>query len=446
MIYDIEVTTNRVDCMSIRGIARECAAILPEFDIPATLKPLNPHPEIQSDQPLQFEIINDPQLCHRILAIKLSSLKLGPSPHWLQTRLQQIGQRPLNNAIDITNYVMFDLGHPIHAFDFDKVTASGKLIVREARAGETFTTLDEKNYTCIGGEVIFEDGNGTIIDLPGIMGTANTVVSDDTQNVLLWIESVDAKKIRHASMTHGIRTQAAVLNEKDVDPYLADDTFNRGIQLYQELCQAQIASQLHDEFPIKPENKPTQLSHTLLESYLGISIEPDRVQAILQKLECQVSFDNQTYTITPPSFRAQDLQIPQDYIEEVARIYGYYKLPSQLMSTPIPDRTAWTDHQVVDSHFEHHLKSLLAGFGMTEIYTYSLISQTQAQASEYPMESHLTLKNPLSDDHVYLRQSLVPSHLTFLADNSGHSHLSLFELAKTYHPTQADPPHERLDL
>lgn len=453
VIYDIEVTTNRVDAMSVRGIARECATILPEFGIDAKLKspPFHQalHQAYAGGTPLDIRITNDSDLNHRILGIKLSNLTIGPSPQWLQDRLKQVGQRSLNNIIDITNYTMFEYGHPIHAFDYDAIAQSGQIIVREAKAGETFTTLDDKTYTCLGGEVVFDDGNGTIIDLPGIMGTKNTVVTDDTQNVLLWIESVDAKKIRYASMTHGIRTQAAVLNEKDVDPNLADNTILRAIQLYQDLCNATIDSHIYDDFPIKPERITTQLSHPLLESYLGISIEPTRVKDILQKLDCEVEIHPDSYSITPPTFRSHDLQIPQDYIEEIARIYGYHKLPSNLMATTIPDRTSWRDPEVVDSYLEQHLKQLLAGFGLTEVYTYSLINQQQAQTSEYPLEQHLKLKNPLSDDHVYLRRSLTPSHLTFLQDNAKHDSLAIFELAKTYQPLDQQTsqlPNERLDL
>jgi len=207
-VYDIEVTTNRVDSMSVNGIAREATVILPEFNIPAKLKPLPTFPKISNDQPLDIKIVNDPTLCHRILAIKLANIKLGPSPKWLQKRLLQVGQRPLNNIIDITNYVMWEIGHPVHAFDYDKFTKK-TIIVREAKPGETFTTLDKVKRTLKGGEVIYDDGTGQIIDLPGIMGTFNTVINDQTQNVLLWIESNDPIKIRQASMNLALRSQAA---------------------------------------------------------------------------------------------------------------------------------------------------------------------------------------------------------------------------------------------
>ena len=211
-VYDIEVTTNRVDMMSVYGVAREASVILPQFGYQARLKKYNPDEinkfvshkinkfvsdEIKGGGKLDFKISNNPALCKRILAIKLENVELGPSPSWLSSRLSKVGQRPLNNAIDITNYVMWEIGHPIHVFDYDRLKRQ-KILVREAKKGESLTTLDGIKYNLNGGEVIFDDGAGEIIDLPGIMGTANTVVTPETKNVLLWIESIEPVRIRRA--------------------------------------------------------------------------------------------------------------------------------------------------------------------------------------------------------------------------------------------------------
>jgi phenylalanyl-tRNA synthetase beta chain len=455
-VYDIEVTTNRVDMMSVRGIAREAAAILPEFNIPAKLKPLNiPSLSSLSTKPLALRIVNDPKLCHRILAIKLKNTIIKASPKWLQDRLIEVGQRPLNNVIDITNYITWEIGHPIHAFDYDRLK-NKTIIIRLAQKGETLTTLDDQTHTMVGGEVVFDDGTGEIIDLPGIMGTKNTVVTNQTKNVLLWIESVVPEKIRFTSMTHAIRSQAAVLNEKSVDPELGLTAILRAVSLYQKITKAQLGSKLVDIYPQKPNLKTTTLTQKLLDTYLGIQLKPQRVIRILKNLGCQVKTTQHSrtspglnldklhpisYSITPPTWRAQDLTIPAEYVEEIARIYGYHNLPSVVMATPIPDTPP-------DENFklEHQIKQWLADWGLQEVYTYSMVSKPLVLQSGNKLKDHLKIKNSLSDDWVYLRRSLIPSHLQVITDNQNKELVSIFEMANVYHPKKNDLPHEELQL
>ena len=451
-VYDIEVTTNRVDSMSVRGVAQEAAAILPEFGVKAVLKPLKlttitktiTSPKLP---PLDIKVINNDGLSHRILAIKLTNVHLKPSPRWLRERLEQVGQRAINNVIDITNYIMWEMGHPVHAFDYDKLTRK-TIIVRVAKKGEKLTTLDHKTHSLSGGEVVFDDGTGEIIDLPGIMGTANTVVSDDTTNVLLWIESIDAVKIRQASMGMSIRSQAAILNEKGVDPNLALPAIARAVELYQAVCRATLGSKLLDIYPHPQVPKTITLTQVKLDSYLGLHIKPKRVAGILNNLGCQVSTSGQTdpfntlYKVTPPSSRTKDLTIYQDLIEEVARIYGYHHLPSQVMPTSIPDTPTTENFDL-----ELAVKNMLVGFGANEVYTYSMVSEALATRSGYALSDHLKIKNPLIDDFVYLRRSLVPSLMAVFADNPGQK-LTVFEMQNVFHPKvrPTDLPQEQLQL
>ncbi len=438
-VYDIEVTTNRVDCMSVRGIAREAAAILPEFKIKAILKP-SPVLADVSHKPLNLKIVNDPKLCHRILAIKLENIKIAPSPKWLEKRLLQVGQRPLNNVIDITNYVMWELGHPLHAFDYDRLNPK-TIIVRQAKKGEQLITLDHKIHILQGGEVVFDNGQNTIIDLPGIMGTTNTVVTSKTKNVLLWIESVTPHLIRQASMALAIRSQAAVLNEKSVDPERGEEAILHAAYLMQQLYQAKIASRLIDIYPTRVKPKSVTLTQNQIDTYLGLSLKPTRTTHILQNLGCTIRTTSNSYTVTPPSWRSHDLQIPEDYIEEIARIYGYHNLPSVVMPTPIPDCEAQDNFQL-----EQTLKTWLADLGLTEIYSYSLVSKNIAEQSGIPLKNHLKLKNPLTDDLVYLRRSLVPSHLQVIDQNKSRGQVSVFEMANVYIPHSKDLPTEELHL
>jgi phenylalanyl-tRNA synthetase beta chain len=442
-VYDIEVTTNRVDAVSVYGVAREAAAILPEFGLKTQLKSLKPVEQTGASK-LDFTIENDKKLCHRILAVKLKNVKIGPSPEWLADRLLQVDQRPINNAIDITNYVMWEVGHPIHAFDYDRLTEK-KIVVREAKKGESLITLDNKKHVMIGGEVVFDDGTGRIVDLPGIMGTQNTVVTEKTENVLLWIESVDAKKIRFASMSHAIRSQAAVLNEKNVDPVLGLTAIGRGVELYTQITGAKVDSQLVDIFPDKKVIKSIKLNHDQLTTYVGVEIAPSKVVRILTSLGCKVETlkkGERFYEVTPPSFRSNDITIYQDLIEEVARIYGYHNLPSMVMDTVIPDTPPKEDF-----NFEYQIKTWLSNWGLSEVYTYSMVSGKLAKQSSYPLDNHLKLKNPLSDDWVYMRRSLIPS-LVQVIDENQKDKLRIFEMQNVYIPAGigSSLPEEELQL
>jgi phenylalanyl-tRNA synthetase beta chain len=430
-VYDIEITTNRVDMMSVRGIAREAAAILPEFGIKASLKPAKDALLDTISTPLGIDIVNDPRLNHRILAIKIANVQIAPSPQWLQKRLLQVGQRPLNNIIDVTNYVMWEIGHPIHAFDYDRLEAK-KIIVRTANPGESFVTLDNNTHTTVGGEVIYDDGTGTIIDLPGIMGTANTVVTNETKNVLLWVEANDGQKIRFTSMKHALRSQAAVLNEKHVDPTLGKNAIERATQLTLEIAQGAIGSTLYDEYPSPNDPQPISLEKKKLESYMGIAMEPERIQTILEHLGFAVnttgSTNEKVFIVTPPSYRATDVTIAQDVIEEIARIWGYHNFPSVVMDTAIPDNP-----DQYNFFLEHHIKTWLAGWGAQEVYTYSMVSKKLATQSGYAVPEHITIKNPLNDEYEYMRRTLLPS-LAEVARKNPHNSRALFELQNIYIP------------
>lgn len=449
-VYDIEVTTNRVDMMSVRGIAREAAVILEQAGSPATLKPLAKRvtttladctPKTTKTLPLP-KITNDPKLCNRITCIVLTDIKRNPTPEWMATQLQQVDQNVHDAAIDITNYITHELGHPCHAFDYDAIMQlGGEIIVTTAQAGEKFTTLDGISYTAVGGEVVFKNPNGEIIDLPGIKGTANTAIGPETTNILLWIESVPAQKIRFASMTHAIRTVAAQLNEKNVDPHLAEDVLCYGVQLYTELCDAVVASPCFDSFPGEQPLATIAVTESKIAAYLGLTLPTETIVTIMQNLGCTVTTDSQQHTlmVTPPSFRP-DITIPQDVIEEVARIYGYHNLPSALMHTAIPTvRPRDTNFQL-----EHRLKRFLAALGWQELYTYSMVSETIALESGLPLDQHLRLQNPLTDDRVLLRRSLIPSLNEIISQNQHLETLSVFELAHVYHPQAGELPQQKL--
>ena len=447
-VYDIEVTTNRVDTMSVRGVAREAAVILTKANIPSQLKPLSlsysaDDLQKQPDNSLPLpKIVNDPELCNRVLCIVLRDVQRTPTPEWMSKRLLQIDQQVHDSVIDITNYVTHELGHPCHAFDYDKVMElGGTIIIKKAEEGKEFITLDGAVYETVGGEVVFENESGEIIDLPAIKGTLNTSVNPNTKNVLLWIENLRPELVRFASMTHGIRTVAAQLSEKNVDPHLGLPTLIRGIELYQQLCQATIASSLHDEFPNQQPLEPITVTHQTITNYLGVNLPIETITDILGQLECEIRVMEEVIIITPPTFRP-DLCIPADIVEEVARIYGYHNLPSTLMDTAIPT----VKQSGVDFRVEGRIKRFLANIGWQEVYTYSLVSSELAIQIGYTLDEHLKLQNPLTEDRVYLRRSLIPSLQEVLDANPHRHNLSVFEIANIYHPQGADLPGEQLVL
>lgn len=442
-VYDIEVTTNRVDAMSIRGIAREAAVILQQFDIDAQLKPLTLPKNLQpTGDPLPLpKITNDPTLSKRVICVVLAGVKRAPTPDWMAQRLEQTEQNVHDAVIDITNYVTHELGHPCHAFDYDKLmNTGGEIIVTQAEAGETFTTLDGNEFETVGGEVVFKNGEGEIIDLPSIKGTANTSIDDSTQNVLLLLESIEAEKVRFASMTHAIRTTAAQLMEKHVDPHLAKDVLLRGAQLYQELCDARIASEVYDDFPGDRKLDPVTVKLQTIHEYLGVPLTTQEIADILTQLECEVDINEDVLTVQPPTFRP-DLTIPADIVEEIARIYGYHRLPSVIMDTEIPTQR----QKGVNFSIESRVKRFLSAIGLQEIYSYSMVSEHIALQTD-ALENHLKLQNPLTDDRVYLRKSLIPSLAEVLDQNTHVQKLTVFEIANVYLLRNNDLPEETLRL
>lgn len=454
-VYDIEVTTNRVDSMSVRGVAREAAVILQEFGKKAQLRPsklasimaLKPD-RVADELPLPKVTLKTPA-CHRALAIILRDVDRNATPEYMAKRLRQTDQNIHDAVIDITNYITHELGHPCHAFDYDKIMAlGGEIIITEAQPGKKFITLDGAEFTTVGGEVVFENPAGEIIDLPAIKGTLNSSITSDTKNILFWLESLDAKKVRVASMTHAIRTVAAQLEEKQADPHLAEQVLVRGVELLQEHCNAKIASSVYDAFILPRSPKPISVPLSTISTYLGLELPKQKIIKILTELECAAELDatQQKVLVTPPTFR-QDLEIPADIVEEIARIYGYQNLPSTLMSTEIP----LIKPQLVNFDLEFQLKHSLADRGWQELYTYSLVSEALALQAA-PLAQHLKIANPLTDDKVYLRRSLLPSLQAtaeeMLSSLAAGSTLKVFELANHYTPSDAaaELPSESLRL
>ncbi len=437
-IYDIEVTTNRPDLMSVIGIAREAAVVLPQFGVQAAFKPLKTQPLPSIGKKADITIKNDPKLVNRILAVLLE-VTMGTSPKKIQNRIETSDIRSLNNIIDVTNYVMRETGHPAHVFDYDRLTTKN-LIIRQSKKGEQITTLDKKTYTLPGGDIVADNGEGEIVDLLGIMGTANSVVTSQTKRILFFLDNNNPHIIRKTSMNLGIRTEAAVLNEKGVDPETMEKAFLRGIQLYKEIAQATVVSNIIDIYPNPLKEKTVTANTHTIRSVIGVDIKDTQIKAILKDLGFNPVQHDSNITVTVPSWRMNDIAIEEDIIEEVARVYGYHNLPSVLP----PLQTSAVYHQASDPfYWERRVKNAFKYWGFTETYTYSMVSDTMLEG---PETEAIKLKNPLDEDHVYMRKSLIPSLLEVVRENDSNEHIMLFEIANVYIKNGKNLPHEILYL
>lgn len=439
IVFDIEVTTNRPDLMSVEGIAREASAVLPEQGYKATFKPRKNSVSLKTtnSSPL-LTIQNDKALVNRILAVVLE-VELGPSPEVVSKRLEKTGIRSINNVVDVTNYIMREVGHPSHVFDYDRLK-NHTLIIRKSKKGERIVTLDEKEYELPGNDIVADDGNGTIVDLLGIMGTANSVVTDTTQSVVLFLDNNNQNYLRKTSMNLGIRTEAAVLNEKGLDPELALPTLLRGIELLQQNANAKVISPIIDIYPNKPAKKTVSVTKEKIKSVIGIEISDETIKKILTHLDFGVTKEKNGFVISIPSSRNKDVEIPEDIVEEVARVYGYHKIPNNL---PVLSEQNYYHQDQNEFYWIEKIKEAFRFWGFNEIYSYSMVSE---ELFDGPIEDAVALKNPLTNDHVYLRKTLVPSLLQICLENKRRESQQLFEIANVYLKKKTGLPDERLHL
>ena len=422
-VYGMEITTNRPDLFSVMGVAREAAAVLPHSGIEAKFN--NPEFKKPEDIKEEFPIIvkNDPKLVNRICAVVMD-VKIGNPPKYIKDSLEAGGIRSLNNVIDVTNYVMRTIGHPAHVFDFDRLNTK-ELIIREALKGERILTLDEKEHTLVGGEIVAVDDNNRIVDLLGIMGLENSVVNEKTKRILYFLDNNEPYHIRTASMNLGIRTEAAVLNEKGVDPELAMDALLYGIEIFQKTCDGKVASAILDLYPNKPKEKVIDVDSAKIDKVIGVEIDPKTSVKALSDLGFKIKLNGNLLKVQVPSFRLGDVEIEEDIIEEIARVYGYQNLPSLL-----PSESSIKPHGFTDEfYWEDRTKNALKYWGFTETYTYSFVSE---EMYEGPIEDSVFVTNPLTQDFVYMRNSLIPSLLKVISDNKREGDIKIFEIANTY--------------
>lgn len=434
-LYQVEVTTNRVDTASIYGIAREASTILPRFGITAKLKNLDTK-KILSKHTLKnkvnyLDVTLDKKLCPRFTAVLIENVTVKDSPNEIKDLLEKVDLRPINNIVDISNYIMHLIGQPIHTFDYNKILGS-KMLMRLSKKGEEITTLDGKSYKLEGNDIVIEDGEGRLIDLCGIMGGDNSKVDENTKNVLLFVQNYDKHSIRKTSMNLGIRSEAAVLFEKGLDSENVINGLALGIELIEKYSNGKARKDILDIYPNPYKEKTVKTDLTTINKIIGIEISKQDITNYLVSLGFKVVWKKETLEVGVPSFRSEDIDIPEDIAEEVARIYGYHNLPPILMGGDLPNKVSNID----EFAFENKVKQTLKALGGIEVYNLSLTEK-----------GDIKLKNPLGADTAYLRNNLQDSLVTNINYNTQEKgYIHLFEVANIYIPRKGDLPEERLVL
>ncbi len=420
IVLDVEVTANRPDWMSIIGVAREVAAIQ---GIKLKTRKENALPKKSANFPI--DLIPDFNLFDRWTGIAIKNVEIKPSPKWLADRIRLMGHTPINNVIDITNYVMYELGIPMHAFDYDEI-AGQIMTVQLSKGGEDFTSVDNLSYKLPKDAIIIRDAE-RLIDLAGIKGGLNSGIKETTKNVFLHVTIDNSVLVRRTSIALGLRSEASAIYERVPDKGGTINSIKRAASLILDLTGGQVASDLIDLRKEKFEPWEITLTEEKLEKVLGIKIETKLVVNILSKLNLNPRKTSKGIACTIPTYRG-DLKIEEDLIEEVARIYGYNKFP---MTLPTGRITKNKIPYYFDDSIHLALKEILIGAGYTEAMTLSLISKDIIEKFGLNPSDHVKIENPVSLDYEYMRTTLIPSLLAALKLNTEEK-LKIFEIDKVY--------------
>ncbi len=438
VVFDIEVTTNRPDAFSIVGLAREASAVLggkflwkeglvPSVAKGAAVKPLSVKNHAT-------------KLCTRYQAVVMTDVAVGPSPWWMKKRLLMAGIRPINVVVDITNYVMLEVGQPMHAFDYDALEG-GAIEVRTARAGEKILALDGKEYALAEGQLVIADEKFPVA-IAGVMGGEDTGVRESTKTVVFEAATFDPVSVRRTARALNLHSDSSLRFEKGLPEDLTSAALARAVELCQEVACGRVASPVADlrsaphkkvKFPFRPEKA---------EELIGVAVPKKEMVAILKSLGFGVAPSGKRFEVTVPYWRERDIEGERDFAEEIARIHGYHNLPSVMPAGEIPVVSAQSilaDEDAAKRYFK--------GVGCTEIVNYSLVPAWHFEKCGIPVGQALRVANPLSADFEYLRYSLVPGLLQTVQENQGlFPDGRLFESSNCYVKRDGDLPDERSAL
>ena len=440
-VIDFEITPNRPDCLSIMGMAREAAATFdeklryPDTEVSDTTGNAGDYIKVN---------IESPELCRRYVARIATEVKIGESPWWLQKRLMFAGMRPINNIVDITNYVLLETGHPLHAFDI-RTIEKNQIIVKTAKEGDKFTTLDETERTLTEDMLMINDGVKPIA-IAGVMGGLNSEIREDTETIVIEAANFDMDSIRLTSKKLGLRTEASSRFEKGMDPNLSLTAADRVCSLIMQTGAGKVTGGAVDNYPVKTVSKTTEVRVEKINSILGTSIKGPEMKKILERLEMDVTAEGEILKVTPPTIR-MDLNEEIDFSEEVARIYGYGNL----------NMTGHKDNCEADIPSDRKMRDLIrntmTGFGYNEIQTYSFVSPKGVDEVNIPRDSakrdFVKLINPLGEENSVMRTTLLPEMMEVMERNYKRniSDFTAFEIGNTFiNKKETELPEERYSL
>ena len=441
VIFDFDITPNRPDCLSMIGIAREIAALteqrlhLPEIHYEELEDPI--------DSLISVDII-EPNLCPRYCASLISGVNIAPSPDWLQQRLSSYGMRPINNVVDVTNYVMLEYGQPLHAFDYHKIEGR-EIVVRRARNGEVMTTIDGSERVLNQDTLVIADKERAVA-VGGIMGGLDTEVTDETNAILLESANFNQAIIRQGCGYLQLQSEASIRFDKGLSQELPLRALKRATQLLTELVGGRAAKGIIDAYPGKSEPTSILLSTEQVKRLSGMEVDIGEITKVLRLLgfDCQEHSSSQSAVCTP--YWRSDIKSAADLVEEVVRIIGYDKIPITRLSSPLP-----AEEPTPQLSFRQRLRNILTGCGLQEILTYSLTSLEKLQKLSPKLElkpTPLKVANPMTREQEYLRTTLRAGLLATLSFNQKHEQagIKLFEIGKIFLPQGKDLPQEKETL
>lgn len=436
-VFEIDLTPNRPDCLGMIGVAREVGAfveprqkiMLPDYTLPEDRmgnESIHDYAKVR---------IIDPDLCPRYSAGLLFDVKIGPSPFWLQERLESIGLEPINNVVDITNFVMMETGQPLHAFDFDEVSG-GEIIVRRAGDDTDFVTLDSKNHKLEPDMLMICDGERPVA-LAGVMGGENSEISDSTTRVLVESAYFNPVSIRKTAKKTGIATDASHRFERGIDPEGTVNALNRAVSLMAQICDATIAKDTIDEYPQNAVPLEIDLNTDALNIRLGTDLTADAIGEILESVGFDIEkIEDARLQVGVPSFRV-DVTRPEDLSEEVARLWGYNNIKTRFPLVPAKGKPL--DPKIT---LREKIRQIITGFSFFEAINYNFINENFCDRLNLPDGDRRrqveTILNPISDQMSVLRSSMIPGLLETMKKNISQQTVTLkiFEIGKIFYATQ----------
>ena len=439
VILEVSTWANRADLLGMVGFAREVAALTGGVLREPDRRYSESGPDVNE---LVSVAIEAPDLCRRFTASVIEGIEIGPSPAWMQERLRKAGMRPINNVVDITNYVMLETGQPLHAFDYDLVRGK-RIVARRARPGERLVTLDGVEREFDSEMLLICDGEGPV-GVAGVMGGGNSEVNEGTTRVLLEVANFRAGSIRRTSTLLKLRTEASLRFEKGLGPEMAMYAQQRALHLFETVCGGRIARGIVDVYPGKEPPRTILLEAARIAQVLGIEVPVEDVRRILGDLGFLVHHvPPAKYSVQVPPWRP-DVEIPDDLVEEVGRIYGYDRLPTTMLRGTLPPPE---ENPVMA--LRERLRDLAVALGYQEVINYTLTTREKLALVTDPMDTvrrnPLGVVNPVAAQHAYLRTSLRSSVLESFAANRRQAEgpLRLFEIGFEYLPVEGDLPIER---